>query len=140
MREGLARSRAVDAAAGSTSIGAHRADLAMQDALSGLPAARASTGQQKALLLGIILAHAALIADARATSPVLLLDEPAVHLDAGRREALFGALCDLAGTVLVTGTDADVFAPLRGRAGFWGAGDGRLVEERPGLCPGPAGA
>ncbi len=140
VREGLARSRAVDAAAGSTSIGAHRADLAMQDALSGLPAARASTGQQKALLLGIILAHAALIADARATSPVLLLDEPAVHLDAGRREALFGALCDLAGTVLVTGTDADVFAPLRGRAGFWGAGDGRLVEERPGLCPGPAGA
>lgn len=128
VREALVGTRVADAAAGTTSIGAHRADLAMQDAASGLPAARASTGQQKALLLGIILAHAALIADARATSPVLLLDEPAVHLDAARREALFAALCALPGTALITGTDADVFVPLRGRAGFLRAGDGKLKE------------
>jgi DNA replication and repair protein RecF len=129
LREGLARARAADALAGGTSLGAHRADLAMEDADTGLPAARASTGQQKALLLGIILAHAALIAEARATAPVLLLDEPAVHLDTGRREALFAALAALPGTALVTGTDSDVFEPLRKSATFWRVGEGALQKE-----------
>lgn len=127
VRDELARRRAADAAEGATSIGAHRADLAMADAATALPANRASTGQQRALLLGIILAHAALIAEARARSPLLLLDEPTVHLDTARREALFEALLALPGTMLLTGTDADQFAPLRGRAGFWRAGDGGLA-------------
>jgi DNA replication and repair protein RecF len=122
----LAASRAEDAARGATSIGAHRADFAMADAATGQQAAQASTGQRKALLLGIILAHAALIAEARATPPLLLLDEPAVHLDADRREALFAALAALPGPALLTGTDAHVFAPLRGVAGFWLAGEGEV--------------
>jgi DNA replication and repair protein RecF len=130
LRDTLAASRAADAASGSTSAGAHRADVAMADAETGLPAALASTGQQKALLLGIILAHAALIAEARAIAPMLLLDEPAVHLDTGRREALFAALAALPGPALLTGTDADVFAPLADVARFWRAGAGDMKEER----------
>jgi DNA replication and repair protein RecF len=128
LRETLAASRATDAAAGAACTGAHRADLAMTEAASGVPAAQASTGQQKALLIGIILAHAALIAEARGASPLLLLDEPLVHLDAPRRAALFEALAGLPGPALLTGTDADVFAPLRARGAFYTAGGGRLAE------------
>jgi DNA replication and repair protein RecF len=130
LRDTLAASRAADAASGSTSAGAHRADVAMADAETGLPASLASTGQQKALLLGIILAHAALIAEARAIAAMLLLDEPAVHLDAARRAALFAALAALPGPALLTGTDADVFAPLADVARFWRAGAGDMKEER----------
>jgi DNA replication and repair protein RecF len=129
LKQELAASRAEDAAAGTTGIGAHRADLAMRDAATNLPAAQASTGQQKALLTGIILAHAALVAEARAAPPMLLLDEPAVHLDQPRRAALFAALVALPGPAIITGTDADIFAPLRGQAGFWRAGNGALAEE-----------
>jgi len=119
LRDSLARTRAADAASGSTSLGAHRADLSMSDAASGLPAALSSTGQQKALLLGIILAHAALIAQARVTPPVLLLDEPTTHLDPTKREALCAALVALPNTALLTGTDPDAYAPLQGIASFW---------------------
>jgi DNA replication and repair protein RecF len=128
LRDALAQTRATDAATGATSLGAHRADLAISDAATGLSASQASTGQQKALLLGIILAHAALIAEARATAPMLLLDEPAVHLDAPRREALFSALAALPGPALLTGTDAEVFAPLAHDASFWQVRDGDLVK------------
>jgi len=129
LKQELAARRAEDAAAGTTGIGAHRADLAMRDAATNLPAAQASTGQQKALLTGIILAHAALVAEARAAPPMLLLDEPAVHLDQPRRAALFAALVALPGPAIITGTDADIFAPLRGQAGFWRAGGGALAED-----------
>jgi DNA replication and repair protein RecF len=129
LRASLAECRAADAASGSTSLGAHRADLGLADAATGLPAARASTGQQKALLLGIILAHAALVAESRPSPPILLLDEPAVHLDAARRAALFAALLALPGTAFLTGTDADIFAPLRGAASFWRAADGALLPS-----------
>ncbi len=127
LRQALAARRNEDAAQGGAALGAHRADLAMRDAATGLPAAQASTGQQKALLTGIILAHAALVAEVRGAPPMLLLDEPAVHLDAGRRAALFAALAALPGPAIVTGTDAEVFAPLRGVAEFWRAGQGALV-------------
>jgi DNA replication and repair protein RecF len=125
----LAARRAEDAAQGGAGLGAHRADLGMRDAETGLLAAQASTGQQKALLIGIILAHAALVAEARGAPPMLLLDEPAVHLDAARREALFAALVALPGPAIVTGTDAEVFGALRGEAGFWVAGEGALRRE-----------
>ncbi len=129
LRRELAARREADAAAGTQTLGAHRADMRLEDAASGLRAERASTGQQKTMLIGLILAHAALIAEQRGAAPLLLLDEPAVHLDQARRFSLFQALCDLPAQAFLTGTDADVFAPLRGVAEFLGAGDGQL---RPG--------
>jgi len=116
LRAALADDRGRDAAAGSAAQGAHRADMLLSDAASGVPAALASTGQQKALLIGVVLGHAALMADARGDAPLLLLDEPAVHLDADRRAALWEALASLSAQVLLTGTDAEPFAALRGVA------------------------
>ena len=88
--------------------------MTLTDAATGTPAALASTGEQKTLLIGVILSHAALIAEARGFAPLLLLDEPAVHLDADRRAALFEALRALPAQALMTGTDAETFLPLRG--------------------------
>ena len=97
LRDSLAGARSRDAAAGSAAIGAHRTDMVLADAATGVPAALACTGEQKALLIGVILRHAALIAEARGFAPLLLLDEPAVHLDPDRRAALFAALVRTAG-------------------------------------------
>ena len=116
LRAGLADDRGRDAAAGSAAQGAHRSDMLLSDATSGLSAALASTGQQKALLIGVVLGHAALMADARGDAPLLLLDEPAVHLDAERRAALWEALAGLSAQVLLTGTDREPFAALQGLA------------------------
>jgi len=129
LRAGLAGARARDGAAGSAALGAHRTDLAMSDAATGHPAALASTGEQKTLLVGLILGHAALIAEARGTAPLLLLDEPAVHLDPDRRAALFAALARLPAQTLITGTDAEIFGPLRGSAELLRTGDGNLLPE-----------
>ncbi len=129
LRASLAASRRADAAAGSTSFGAHRADMTLADAATGRPAAEASTGQQKALLIGVVLGHAALIAQARGAAPLLLLDEPLVHLDAERRAALFAELGGLGAQALLTGTDADVFSPLRGEAEGLLAGGGTLRPD-----------
>jgi DNA replication and repair protein RecF len=127
LRGELAQRRRADAAAGGASLGAHRADLRMADAISGVDAACASTGQQKAMLIGIVLAHALLIAEARGFAPILLLDEPLVHLDAARRAALFAALQALPAQALLTGTDPEIFAPLQGSAGFLSLAEGLLT-------------
>ncbi len=103
--------------------------MALADAATGLPAALASTGQQKALLIGIVLGHAALIAAARRAPPLLLLDEPAVHLDAGRRSLLWTALRTAQAQVFVTGTDAAAMAELRGTASFWQTGGDALLPD-----------
>jgi DNA replication and repair protein RecF len=129
LRGALAAGRERDGAAGSAALGAHRADMALADAATGQDAAKASTGQQKALLIAVILGHAALLTVARGFGPLLLLDEPAVHLDADRRAALFGALATLPAQSFLTGTDRETFAPLEGVAGFWRAGDGGLAGE-----------
>ena len=126
LREMLAAGRARDAAAGAAGEGAHRADMVLTEAATGLAAARASTGQQKALLIGVVLAHAGLIESARGVAPLLLLDEPLVHLDASRREALFATLGAGAGPVLLTGTDPEPFAPLRTVAERLHTGGGTL--------------
>lgn len=118
LREALGRNRGVDAAAGGATLGAHKADLALQDAATGVNAAQASTGQQKTMLIGIILAHASLVAQMRPVSPILLLDEPTTHLDAGRREALCHYLTTLPGPALLTGTDPEHFSALQGVASF----------------------
>jgi DNA replication and repair protein RecF len=118
-----------DAAAGGASLGAHRADLAMSDAATRQQAALASTGEQKTLLVGLILGHAVLITEARGSAPLLLLDEPAVHLDPARRAALFSALARLPAQTLITGTDSETFAPLCDTAELLRTGDGNLVPE-----------
>jgi DNA replication and repair protein RecF len=126
LRASLAASRPRDGAAGSSALGAHRTDMALSDAATGHLAAQASTGEQKALLVGLILGHAALIAEARGTPPLLLLDEPAVHLDPDRRTALFAALTRLAAQTIITGTDHEAFAPLSGHAELLRTGEGHL--------------
>jgi DNA replication and repair protein RecF len=128
LRHGLAN-RTRDALAGSSALGAHRTDLRLTDLLTGTPASLASTGQQKALLIGVILAHAGLIASARGFAPFLLLDEPAVHLDPARRQALWSVLATLPAQTIVTGTDADTFLPLADHAEAFATGGGVLVPD-----------
>jgi DNA replication and repair protein RecF len=128
LRAGLAAARPRDAAAGSAALGAHRADMTMTDP-GGTPAGLASTGEQKALLIGLVLGHAALVGEAKGAAPLLLLDEPAVHLDPGRRLALFDALARLPAQTLITGTDADTFLPLVGRAEGLLTGGGALLPD-----------
>ena len=126
LRASLEAGRPRDAAARSAALGAHRSDMALTDAASGTPAALASTGEQKALLIGVILGHAVLIAETRGFPPILLLDEPAVHLDSARRAALFGALIGLGAQTLMTGTDSETFDPLVGHAEILRTGGGVL--------------
>lgn len=107
----LLAGRRRDAAAGRTLAGPHRADLAVTHLGKGQAAHLCSTGEQKALLLGIVLAHAELVADRIGRAPVLLLDEVAAHLDPGRRAALFERLAGM-GQVWMTGTEPALFASV----------------------------
>jgi DNA replication and repair protein RecF len=129
LRAGWEGARPRDAAAGATLSGPHRADLGATHAAKGVPAALCSTGEQKALLVSTVLAHAALIAAARGFAPLLLLDEVAAHLDFPRRGALFAALAALPAQVFLTSTDAAVFAPLRGVAAGFKATPGAVVPD-----------
>lgn len=108
----LATGRARDAAAGRALVGPHRQDLAVAHLDKQVAAAKASTGEQKALLIGIVLAHADLVADVQARRPVLLLDEVAAHLDGRRRDALFTRLADAGGQAWLSGTDPSTFAGI----------------------------
>jgi DNA replication and repair protein RecF len=129
LRESLRENRVRDAAAGTAALGAHRTDMTMADVATGVDAAQASTGEQKSLLIGTILAHAALIGEARGFAPLLLLDEPAVHLDPSRRAALFAALAELPAQTMITGTDAGVFLPLIGHAEALRTAPGELQPD-----------
>jgi len=106
--------RGRDAAAGRALAGPHRSDLAVTYLDKAMPAELCSTGEQKALLLGIILAHADLIAEARGARPILLLDEVAAHLDPSRRAALFSRLQEAGGQNWMTGTESGLFADAGG--------------------------
>lgn len=108
----LAQNRRREAAAGRTLSGPHRHDLAVTHIAKNQPAALCSTGEQKALLLSILLAHAALVAADRGQPPVLLLDEVAAHLDPSRRDALFDRLRRTGGQVWMTGTEESLFNGL----------------------------
>ena len=101
-----------DAAAGRTLTGPHRSDLTVRHGPKDMPADTCSTGEQKALLVGLVLAQARLVAKLTGETPVVLLDEIAAHLDEMRRAALFTLLGDLGCQAFMTGTDASVFAPL----------------------------
>jgi len=111
-RERLSASRSYDGVNGGASIGPHRTDLNVTYAGRDMPAAQCSTGEQKALLTGIVLAHAVRTAEVRDAAPILLLDEVAAHLDEKRRSSLFGILHNLKAQVFLTGTDHFVFAHL----------------------------
>lgn len=104
----LRSGRARDSAAGRTLAGPHRQDLVVTHRAKAMPAAQSSTGEQKALLLGLVLAHAELVAEQRGAPPILLLDEVAAHLDPGRRAALFSRL-EGRGQVWMTATEAALF-------------------------------
>lgn len=119
--------RSADRQRGHAMIGAHRTDFTLQDLETGRQAAEASTGQQKALLIGLILAHARLMGEGAGTAPMLLLDEPLVHLDQRRREALLATLLDFQTPVLLTGTDRSPFGPLAERASFVTLHDGQII-------------
>lgn len=114
LRVALADARVRDRAAARALIGPHRTDLAVTHVVKGQPAARASTGEQKALLLALILAHADLVAEKVGRRPILLLDEVAAHLDPDRRAALFARLAAAGGQVWLTGTETGLFAGAPG--------------------------
>jgi DNA replication and repair protein RecF len=113
----LKHNRARDAAAGRTLDGPHLTDLAVYYRDKSVPAQDASTGEQKALLITLVLAHAALVRDMTGRAPVILLDEVAAHLDPVRRAALFEALEHVGSQVWVTGADPAAFAEVAVRAG-----------------------
>jgi DNA replication and repair protein RecF len=127
LRAALAANRPADQARGETAIGAHRSDFAVTDADKGVPASLASTGEQKALLVAIVLAAARLIAAERRRAPILLLDEVAAHLDGDRRAALFEEIVALAVQAWLTGTDPGLFAPLGDHAQRFAVRDGRIA-------------
>lgn len=107
-----------DAAAGRTLDGPHRTDLLIRHREKDMDAARCSTGEQKALLVGLVLSHARLVATMTGHAPLLLLDEIAAHLDENRRAALFQLVDDLGGQAFMTGTDRSMFEALGDRAQF----------------------
>jgi DNA replication and repair protein RecF len=123
----LAANRQNDAQAGGTLLGPHRADLRVSLAEKGITAEFASTGEQKALLISILLAQARLQRAVRGEPPLLLLDEIAAHLDASRRAALFEALLRLESQAWLTGTDEALFAPLRREAQFLSVREGQVA-------------
>jgi DNA replication and repair protein RecF len=127
-RAALAEARPGDAASGGGAVGPHRSDRAVSPPANKGAAQSASTGEQKALLIAIVLAQAALQRSDRGDAPILLLDEAMAHLDAARRAALFDVVARLDGQVWVTGTDPGLFAPLRGTARFLSVCDGALSE------------
>ena len=113
----LRNSRQRDAGAGRAIEGPHRQDLAVVHRAKQMPADRSSTGEQKALLLGLVIAHAELVADRRGETPILLLDEVAAHLDPKRREALFIRL-EGRGQVWMTATEAALFEGISDASRF----------------------
>ncbi|HEY7899561.1 MAG TPA: DNA replication/repair protein RecF [Caulobacteraceae bacterium] len=117
LTQAMAESRRRDAAAGRTLTGPHRTDLAVVMGPGGRPAGDCSTGEQKAMILNLVLAQAARLSRAKdAPNPILLLDEVAAHLDAARRAALFDELEALGLQAFLTGTDEALFETLKGRA------------------------
>lgn len=124
----LRDSRALDRAAGRTLKGPHRADLAVVHGPRGMPAGQCSTGEQKALLIGLILAQARAVRAGAGVSPILLLDEVAAHLDRARRRSLLEALAALGSQSWMTGTDAQLFEAIGDRGAIFHVEDGQVRE------------
>jgi DNA replication and repair protein RecF len=126
LRERFAASRGADAEAGRALAGPHRSDLRVTHRAKGMPAALCSTGEQKALLVALVLAAARLLKLRRGAAPLLLLDEIAAHLDQERRSALFDEIAALGAQAWMTGTDAALFAALGSRVAYCAVADGTL--------------
>ncbi len=128
LRESLAASREADAASGGAATGPHRSDLKVRHLARGRPAEQCSSGEQKALLIAVVLATARMQAAERGRVPLLLLDEVAAHLDRRHREGLFEEVSALGGQAWLTGTDAALFAPLQGTAQFFRVEDAQVTR------------
>ncbi|MGB5484170.1 DNA replication/repair protein RecF [Parasphingorhabdus sp.] len=129
LQQMLQQNRTADRAAGRTLHGPHRADLNVFHAEKQQPAEKCSTGEQKALLFSIILAHADLIAERRECRPILLLDEVAAHLDPQRRAALFDKLAERGGQVWLTGTEPALFTDIPDSALHFQVSDGTAKKR-----------
>jgi DNA replication and repair protein RecF len=130
-RDTLRTQRGRDMTAGRTVDGPHRSDLSVFHRPKNMAASQSSTGEQKALLIGIILSHARLVTQITGSAPILLLDEIAAHLDAGRRAALFGIIDDLGAQAFMTGTDRALFSALEGHAEFLSVSHGLVSKDQP---------
>jgi len=128
-RQILRDNRARDAAAGRTLLGPHLTDLQVTYAPKSMPARDASTGEQKALLIGLVLAHAALVAETTGIIPLLLLDEVVAHLDPHRRAALFAELAKLGAQVWLTGADPAAFAEIGASGEIFDVDNGRITPR-----------
>ena len=122
----LDEGRERDRAAARALEGPHLSDLIVMHGPKNAPAAHCSSGEQKALLIGLILAKAELIKELEGASPLILLDEVAAHLDQARREALFGEILSLGAQAWMTGTDRDLFAPLAENAQIFAVNQGKI--------------
>ena len=129
-RAQLKDNRARDAAAGRTLEGPHLTDLVVVHGPKGIPAGEASTGEQKALLIRLVLAHSGLLAEMTGFAPVLLLDEVIAHLDPVRRAALYDALGELGAQVWMTGADPQAFAEIAGRAQMFDVSPGKVAPRK----------
>jgi DNA replication and repair protein RecF len=125
----LKENRARDAAAGRTLDGPHLSDLSVIHAGKGMPASNCSTGEQKALLIRLILAHARLTKDMTGSAPLLLLDEVVAHLDPGRRAALFAELAKLGAQVWITGADQAAFADIGASGEIFAVDSGQITRQ-----------
>ena len=124
------KTRAQDKIAGRTLIGVHRVDLQVVHKQKSMPAALCSTGEQKALLVGLVLAHARLVSKMTGITPILLLDEIAAHLDPQRRIALFLSLDMLNTQCWMSGTDPMLFEALGKRANYFEINDGQIISKK----------
>ena len=129
LRRRLIGARRVDAESGTTTVGPHRADFGVRHAGTGMAAAECSTGEQKALLIAVLLAQARLQAELRGTAPVMLLDEVTAHLDAERRAALFQEIVGLGLQAWLAGTEPGLFAELEGFGQFFSVADGTIAPH-----------
>ena len=125
----LEQSRPRDAIVGGATTGPHKSDLDVSYIEKNMEAAQCSTGEQKALLIGLVLAHGRLMLAEKGTLPVLLLDEVAAHLDEDRREALFEILISMGGQVWMTGTDPVLFKSIENKAQFFTIEDATILKK-----------
>ena len=134
LRYQLKASRMQDSQTGGAATGPHKSDLLVQYDAKTMPADQCSTGEQKALLVGMVLAHARMIGAERGAPPVLLLDEVAAHLDEDRRAMLYKILLDLKVQVFMTGTDLALFEPLSQDGHFLNVASGNITAVKQGIA------